>query len=444
MIVRPWTLLPAGRLAVLVLIVLASPRVLAHPQDGAHADLRVQITDSGVRLDAILNLVFVDAIGPTGRENPQALAEIEEPAVRALLTRFFTDQNRVTIDGRVVEPVITSFSVVRPGEELLGLFPRTGMRGAIRARLLIDYPSDTPPRQVGFVWSVFPPNLMVDTEPKPPIAVEAQLTAEGTVSILRFTRDEPEVIWHSSGVAAGERFEAVPETQDQPATIRLPMVSVGLGVVLVGMLGWVGLTRGWARHRRLVSVGVPVLVIGSLLTLRVGGVEVPDPRAAGSSLPDEARALAIFEPLHANIYRAFDETDRSKIYDALARSVDGELLDGLFNQIYSSLVLYEAGGAVSKVQAVTPIETTVTSIGRLGEDDAPGFTVDARWRVEGMVYHWGHSHTRVNEYRARYTVVHRAQGWRIASNEIIEQFRVDSSSSDPSAPENQSQRVGEL
>ena len=51
--------------------------------------------------------------------------------------------------------------------------------------------------------------------------------------------------------------------------------------------------------------------------------------------------------------------------------------------------------------------------------------VNARWQVEGVVYHWGHSHSRLNEYRARYTVASVSQGWRIVGVEPLEQRRVD-------------------
>ena len=54
-----------------------------------------------------------------------------------------------------------------------------------------------------------------------------------------------------------------------------------------------------------------------------------------------------------------------------------------------------------------------------------------RWQVDGAVYHWGHAHTRLNEYRARYTVRAGDGGWRIARSEMLEQFRVSSS---PLAP----------
>ncbi len=50
----------------------------------------------------------------------------------------------------------------------------------------------------------------------------------------------------------------------------------------------------------------------------------------------------------------------------------------------------------------------------------------ARWRVKGAVFHWGHSHTRTNEYRARYTVRGTEHGWRISASQVLEQQRIES------------------
>jgi hypothetical protein len=142
-------------------------------------------------------------------------------------------------------------------------------------------------------------------------------------------------------------------------------------------------------------------------------------------------ALAVFRPLHANIYLAFDYTDEGQVYDALARSVDGQLLDDLYNEIYRSLVMEEEGGAVSRIRHVEPISNRVTSIGLL--EGVIAFSVEARWQVDGAVSHWGHSHSRTNEYLAEYTVVSGPEGWRIAASRVLEQTRVDDGSLPPSA-----------
>ena len=147
--------------------------------------------------------------------------------------------------------------------------------------------------------------------------------------------------------------------------------------------------------------------------------------ARNVELPTEAEALAIFEPLHENIYRAFDYTDESAVYDALSQSVDGELLAGLYDEVYRSLVLQEEGGAVSKVTAVRHDRMDVGEIGLVGPEGRVGFRLECQWQVDGAVYHWGHAHTRTNEYVAEYTIHAGESGWRIAASQPIEQRRVD-------------------
>ena len=69
-----------------------------------------------------------------------------------------------------------------------------------------------------------------------------------------------------------------------------------------------------------------------------------------------------------------------------------------------------------------PLEVEVESTGSGG---GLGFQVVTRWQVDGAVFHWGHSHWRTNEYRARYTVGATDDGWRILEDEVLEQRRVD-------------------
>jgi hypothetical protein len=156
-----------------------------------------------------------------------------------------------------------------------------------------------------------------------------------------------------------------------------------------------------------------------------GVARVPNPLVEPSNLPSEGQALEAFRPLHENIYRAFDYAEESDIYDALARSVRGDLLDDLYSEVYQSLIMREEGGAVSRVQEVIRVDDAVQEI-KQTEEGRPSFTVESRWRVQGVVYHWGHSHTRLNEYAALYTVVGGDEGWRIATSKTLEQFRVDS------------------
>lgn len=415
----------------------------AHPQDGPHADIRMKIDETGVHAGMMINLAFIDEMVDFPRESPDAVAQVEEGMLRELLTRYFVEQNVVEIDGMPVAPVVQSFEMIRPDVSQLYLFPRSGMRGLLRARLELDYPAKSMPRTVRFVWTTYPPNVLLDLaegEERPPMAVEAQLEAEGTFDILHFTREAPEVMWHGSGLTREERFLDVPDVVSPVESARLPALSLatavsGLIVMLVGVgrmgrrekvnqpegegvarpqgrVGWTGI---------LLASGAVLLAVAPMLR-QVGTVEL---KARGQGLPTEAQAKAIFEPLHANIYRAFDYEQRGEIYDALARSVSGELLESLYDQIYTSLVMYEEGGAVSKVSSLRLMRDDVKSIAREGKDERPVITIEAQWQVDGVVYHEGHSHRRTNEYVAEYQLARLEEGWRITANRVLSQERLD-------------------
>lgn len=401
-----------------------------HPQDGPHADIRGSIDETGVRFGMMINLAFIDEIAAIGRESADAVHPSEEPMIESALSSFFRDEFIVEIDGVEVEPIISGFEMIRPGIENLGLFPKSGMRGLLRAELVLVYPAKSTPRSVRFVWTAFPPNVLAEPEADgayPPMTIQAQLSAEGKVMILNFTPAEPEQVWHGLGKTREELFEVVPSVRPKGG-VRLPALAIGVAVA-----GLIALARGASaaggrtaeapgRSRRFgwIVAGVALLAIAPAFRafglIEVGG--------DGAGLPTRAEAREIFEPLHANIYRAFDYEQRGEIYDALARSVSGALLEGLYEQVYRSLIMAEEGGAVSRVTAVRLMEVEVLSIG-LVDATTPGFTARAKWQVDGVVYHAGHSHERTNEYVAEYTAAKLPEGWRITGNRMLSQQRLD-------------------
>ncbi|MCB9845193.1 MAG: hypothetical protein H6811_04305 [Phycisphaeraceae bacterium] len=421
MIARPLVCLLA------LMLLGSAPRALAHPQDGAHADVRITIDDTGVRFEVALNLVFLDSVCPTTRENAAAVHPVEEAHVRDALFSYFRERHPVVIDGVEVTPTLESFAVVRPEPELLPLFPRTGARGLLRVRIDLRYSAKSPPKTVSMTWAGFPPDE-INAEPgqsPQPLVVEAQLTAEGQFSIIRFTHTEPVVSWTASGLRPEDRFLSVPDLPPlKPGVVRVPALSA---LCLLGLVGWIAVAGARKQIRRqglALMVGGSILLVGALLARDVGSISWNRRLAEGPRLPSEIEAIAIFSPLHANIYRAFDYDNESAIYDALARSVDGDLLDELYNQIFQSLIMQEEGGAVSRVQEVRLVDASLESARADPAAGSVSFDVDARWQVDGVVYHYGHSHWRTNEYRARYTVEQSKSGWRIGATTVLEQFRV--------------------
>jgi hypothetical protein len=147
----------------------------------------------------------------------------------------------------------------------------------------------------------------------------------------------------------------------------------------------------------------------------------PFPAVMVISASEKSREI-VAESLLRNIYRAFDYYSESDIYDALARSVQGDLLTELYLKIRQGLIMQEQGGAVARVQEVKVVksESRKEAVGN-------GFGEHMTWQVEGTVEHWGHIHTRVNEYSADFLIQHSEGSWKITAMNVGRQSQVKSS-----------------
>jgi hypothetical protein len=144
------------------------------------------------------------------------------------------------------------------------------------------------------------------------------------------------------------------------------------------------------------------------------------PAVAGIST-GEGSGEAVAESLLRNVYRAFDYHSESDIYDALSRSVHGDLLADLYLQIKQSLIMQEQGGAVALVQEVKVLKTEPAE----GKSQN-GFAERVTWQVEGTIEHWGHIHTRVNEYSADLEIQPADGSWKITALKVVRQSQVKS------------------
>jgi hypothetical protein len=321
-----------------------------------------------------------------------------------------------------VAPILKDLRLNDPDEVLLPLFPISGWRGLRKVEFALEYPVKSAPDAISVVWPAYPPDLLSVLPSKPPLEIAVEWTADGLRSQHAFTRDEPGFTWRRPSGGVDARLERVPEPPaPQPlfpawATLSVVVFIVGFGAAAV------------ARRAPRAALGSGLLAAAVVIVLRPAG---PAFLAFGTRAPDElpaAEATATFEALQANLYRAFDYEDESAVYDALARSVSGGLLEETYLGVRRALVMEEEGGAMSRVVAVRPIETDILSQGEIALDDGrrvPAFKVEATWQVDGRVTHWGHSHDRTNEYDGRFTVAAEQGGWRIHDAEITRQERVD-------------------
>lgn len=397
----------------------------AHP--GQTLDLRVTVDDEAVRYNLIISAdLLARLLGDHGAAPPpidlrgdgSAAPEVTA-AIQAALLRILADQCPVRIEEVVVPPVLKHFEFLEPTPLP---FARDQVLPA-DLRLDVHYPTGRKPQRISMVWRLYADAAAaarLGTRP----GVVARLLAYREDKVHIFTPDEPELIWHFlEGGPALTDAAVIAELPSEPA-VGVPLLSVALLAGWVGLLGYLGLRparRRWFGPAVLLTI-VPLFVAVAGRNTLVA--QVPAPWLESSALPDESAARAIFQALQENVYRAFEYRDESDVYDVLAQSVDGGLLEAVFNEIYQSLILREHGGAVARVESIDLLETAFEGGGLLPNERIPAFRIRCRWQVHGAVYHWGHVHLRTNEYEARYTVALRGRQWKIVGAEYLAQRRV--------------------
>lgn len=395
-----------------------------HPQDGPHCDLKFRLSETEFVAAISMNIVFLDWMLEFPRENPERIDASELAALAPRLSAYFGAQMPVAMDGVRVDPVVRALEVNDPDEVLLPLFPISGWRGLRKVGFELAYPVKSPPRDIGVVWPAYPPDLLSVLPAKPPLEIAAEWTADGLRSQVLFTRDEPGFTWHRPSGGIDARLERVP----QPAAPRPLVPSWGTLaiVVFVASFGAAAVARRTPRTALVTGLSAAVIV----LVLRPAAPAFLAIGTRAAPTLAEPEATATFEALHANLYRAFDYEDERTVYDALARSVSGALLEETYLSVRRALVMEEEGGAVSRVVAVRPVATRVVSQGEIDADGTRvrAFTVEARWQVDGRVTHWGHAHDRTNEYDGRFTVAAEQGGWRIHDAEVTRQERIEQAS----------------
>ena len=185
----------------------------------------------------------------------------------------------------------------------------------------------------------------------------------------------------------------------KPSMIQLPLVTtvfIALAVIILA-----------------------VLVIVGLASFQFLPVEFPNPLAEKPKFElSNEDATQVFAQLHKNMFRAFDYQNESDVYDALAKSVDGELLRQLYLDINQSLKVKEQGGAIARVNEVNLLDGQKSSSSISSDDEMPEFDYACKWNLIGTIEHWGHIHERENKYDANFKIQLKDDAWKITEMQV--------------------------
>jgi hypothetical protein len=274
--------------------------------------------------------------------------------------------------------------------------------------LIYSVPTDGYPKQATVEWTIFDDRI----RQVPGNAIDA---AGPFLSGL--TPDDPVLVWTNHF-----KRSPVPPVAEVDATawsdVRLPVLSI---VLWLGALGlFVSALRGAGGVRRLGNATLAAACVAAgFVALPFGTMAVLRPNLAATTMTDEQSA-ALTGQLLTNVYRAFDFRGEHQVYDRLAKTVDGALLEKVYLDQRRSLRIARAGGAVARVRSVDVESATPERVPGTAAD----FTMRTRWIIVGTVGHWGHVHQRSNLYEADLTISAIDGVWKIIDFEVLDQERL--------------------
>ena len=339
--------------------------------------------------------------------------EIDElEPLKNRIGEFLLKRNKMLIDGKSLKPILDRTNFVKvslTGIQILEKPERLDLAGAI-VGVIIAYITDGMPKEVTVDWDLFTDQVKkvpaTAVDPAGPLAT--YLTPDDRVhkwSNFLKTYRVPTV----EKVRFDEKFTRA----------NLPVGSLLALVALIPALGvfWVRRQKG-SPTRVVMSLAFFLLVAS--VALYPFKVSVAKPVALASRMTGE-EARAVLHTLLKNVYRAFDFREETDVYDKLALSVSGDLLDDVYLQNRKSLEIKRAGGAQAKVKEVEIEDAKIQS----GPGNALTNKIKARWTAAGTVGHWGHVHTRKNLYDALVTIEPVDGSWKITGLDLVEEKRID-------------------
>jgi hypothetical protein len=344
------------------------------------------------------------------RQQPDLLSIADQEAAVTLVEEFFRQHNPVEIDGVPVTPVLQrlDFDLADTRDPGLETVRRPVNAADSWVAAVLSYNTAGAPNQVQLEWTMFNDSIY---------EVTALVFASDQQSRKTFTPEDAVFQWKGMHRRPPKLTQV--KVEASKVSYRAPALTLILlcAALIVGLYG---VRRSGALHRRraLLLFGAAVCVLPAWSVELPSFVKVYPP-----AKPEDA--AAIFESLHKNVYRAFDYRTESGIYDALARSVSGELLRKIYQDIRQGLEMKEQGRAMSRVSDVRIVEGKLSAAppGQAG-NTMRAFRYDATWTVSGLVGHWGHSHERTNRYHAVFTVELDGTAWKITAIEILSEERL--------------------
>ncbi|MEA3243014.1 MAG: hypothetical protein U9Q19_06180 [Pseudomonadota bacterium] len=340
--------------------------------------------------------------------------EVDElESLKQRIGDFLLTKNPVLVDGQALKPILDRTNYVKvsiTGIQLVEKPERLEISTAI-VGVIIAYITEGLPQQVTVDWQLFTDQVQqvpaTATDPAGPLPSFVS-PDDNVLTWTNFLKNYQMPTVRQVAVA------------DTLGDVTIPVGSLLFAVAILPV-GW-RLRAARREGKPLMAQAVVILVLlgGALVSYPYTQVSVAKPVLMAGDLDDQ-QAQQLLQALLKNVYRAFDFRDENDVYDKLALSVEGDLLTDIYLQNRKSFAVQKAGGAQAKVKEVDIQHAQAER----REGNTPTYAIRGQWTATGTVGHWGHVHTRQNQYDAIVTVKADQGDWKISGLELLEEQRID-------------------
>ncbi|MCE9518298.1 MAG: hypothetical protein K8R87_01820 [Verrucomicrobia bacterium] len=402
------------RLLLFFVIISLSSAVTALSAERGSAHAYLYLEPNSARFECLVPLrEMMTLLG----QSPESSITVEaQRKLCALAQEKTVDWLRMKVDGRdtpgagtfrvmIVKGVPGRTEVLKPNEIVSSA---EGMIG-----LMWEFDLPVVPEKIECTWISFSASLP---------ALTTSIVAGSQSEEHELNAVAPSLEWINHGSLTMRSPLALVPPLPSVDSIRIPVISLLL--VLLGLIAFVFKFRNGRKISGKSSLVIVVIVIGAVIFWPVVSVRITWPWKAVAAVSPE-QAEQILTPLLRNVYRAFDQRQEGAIYDVLARSIEGDLLQRVYLQMINAL-MFDAQDATRA--RVTDLDVRVDSVRQMPK--LQGFVADVQWTALGTVGHWGHQHQRVNRYTAKITVgaVSIDNGapaqWKIIALEVEQETRM--------------------
>lgn len=373
----------------------------------------VYIEPNEIRHEILIPLATLKTILPVKSRDASFIEIDEQEPIRTLIREWLSDENPVTINGIRVMPEFSRIDFY--GLDLRDFAAQAAEQkvslASGRVGIILRYRTpDDAVRDATVTWEKY-----YSTMNKIQSVVISYPDRIDRFEFSKFNKATDNVLtWTCDPTALPQPIKSVPAT-----IVPRPELMIPVGSLLCLTIAFFSLRIPKSSVRLLVGGAALILAIAGWRSV---GFAIDHPWRLPTELSNE-QATEIFQKLHQGVYRSLDFGSEDRVYDVLATSVDGTLLEKLYLQLHQSLEMREQSGAVARIQSIkydngeqlTRSSTTVPW---------PGFEYKSTWTVAGTVEHWGHVHERQNRFDAVFTIEPRDGNWKITRMDIASQQQV--------------------